>query len=240
MSSGFRNMAGVDTDDLYDADVIGDGPVAAFMRRSDGSPLRYAAARYGQPGDVLGFREADGSDMGPKWCKKGTANYWSVVNMTAHGYDHSTTSGVAVLGNAQFRIVFHASGTLTQEVAGDGTSGLTWSVVNTSTFARGGNPASAYQARLSWSMTADHYTGTGAPSGYINQSNGASAFTSVTGDVGLDISNGSGYVYNSNFPILHGYVTLTVTVDLKDPTGNVTTKTFTCDMDMYGSPQPNS
>jgi hypothetical protein len=240
MTSGFRNSAGVDFDDLYDPDVVGDGYTATFLRRSDGTPLRYASASYGTPGDAIGFRDQAGADVGTRWARKGTANYWSVVNMSAHGYDHSTTSGVAVLGNAQFRIVFHANGTLTQEVAGDGPSGLTWSVVNTSTFARGGNPASAYQARLSWSMTANHYTGTGAPSGYINQSNGASAFTSITGDVGLDISNGSGYVYNSNFPIIHGYVTLTVTVDLKDPSGKVTTKTFTCDMDLYGAPQPNS
>lgn len=75
MASGFRNAAGVDTDDLYDADVVGDGPVASFMRRSDGSVLRYAAARYGTPGDALGFRDADGSDMGPKWARKGTATY---------------------------------------------------------------------------------------------------------------------------------------------------------------------
>jgi hypothetical protein len=75
MTSGYRNSSVVDTDDLFDPDVVGDGPVAGFMRRADGSALRYAAARYGTPGAALIFRDADGSDMGPKWARRGSAVY---------------------------------------------------------------------------------------------------------------------------------------------------------------------
>lgn len=80
MASGYRNSAGQDTDDLYDADVVGDGPVAPFMRRSDGSALRYAAAKYGTPGSAIGFRDAGGNDMGPQWARKGTASYALPIN----------------------------------------------------------------------------------------------------------------------------------------------------------------
>lgn len=238
MTAGYRNASGVDADDLFDPDVVGDGYTATFLRRADGTPLRYASAVYGTPGAAFGYRDNTGADVGPKWAKKGTANYWSVVNMNAPGYEHSTTSGNAVLGNSEFRIVFHANGTLTQEVAGDNSTGLAWSVVNTSTFARGGNPASSYQVRLSWAITTNNYTGTGTAASYIQQTNGAGAFTSVTGDIALDIRNGTGYIFNGNYPVPHGSVVITVTVELRDPSGQVTTKSYTCVMDMWGDPQP--
>ncbi|WP_199098969.1 hypothetical protein [Dyella sp. ASV21] len=80
MSSSYRNSQPADSDDLFDPDVIGDGPTAPFLRRADGSPLRYADARYGTPGDTFGYRDASIADMGPKWAKKGTAMYTLPIN----------------------------------------------------------------------------------------------------------------------------------------------------------------
>ena len=45
MAKGIRS-AGWDFDDLFDPDVIGDGPSVANLR-SGGAPLRYAALKYG-------------------------------------------------------------------------------------------------------------------------------------------------------------------------------------------------
>jgi hypothetical protein len=79
MASGFRNAAGQDTDDLYDPDVIGDGPSAPGFRRADGSTLRYAAAKYGAPGVAMGMRLGSGVDIGTQWARKGTASYTDAI-----------------------------------------------------------------------------------------------------------------------------------------------------------------
>lgn len=73
MASGHRS-GGVDFDDLFDPDVVGDGPVAAFLKRADGTPLRYAHIQYGaQRADVN--RRSGGVDVSKWWAAKGTAAY---------------------------------------------------------------------------------------------------------------------------------------------------------------------
>lgn len=235
MTSGYRNAAGVDADDLNDADVVGDGYAAAGFGRSDGTPLRYASAQYGTPGDPFGYRDQAGADIGPKWSKKGAANYWSVVNHDAPGFEKETTSGVAVLGTAEFRLMFSADGYLRQQVMGGGG----WSTVNTSKFVNGANSSASYQVRMAWAIAQNRYTGQGAASGFLTSSNNAAAFQAVNADRILDVYNGSGYVYNGQYPVLHGDVILGVTVDVMDPAGRISSKYFQVRMDMYGSPQPN-
>jgi len=73
--SGFRDENGVDFDDLFDQDVIGDGPAVDWLRREDGSWLRYAALKYGQKRADVGFRRDDGVDASNFWAAKGTAVY---------------------------------------------------------------------------------------------------------------------------------------------------------------------
>lgn len=235
MASGFRNAAGVDTDDLYDPDLVGAGPQATGFRRADGATLRYASATYGTPGDAMGFRLSDGRDIGPLWAKKGTASYWSVIHQEAPGYNRPTTSGVAWIGSAECRITFSPDGYLRQQSLRNGS----WQSDNTSKFVTGSNAASGYQVRLAWAITQNRYTGTGTAASFIGATNGAAAFQAIGADRQLYIQNGSGYVYNDNFPITHGDVIITVTVDLQDPSGRITTQTYTVRMDMYGTPQPD-
>ena len=83
--SGYRNSAGVDFDNLFDPDVMGDGYVATFLRNSSGQGLHYAAAKYGTPGPTVGFRDNTGADVGPKWAAKGTANYGGPVANPGYG-----------------------------------------------------------------------------------------------------------------------------------------------------------
>lgn len=80
MASGYRNAAGVDADDLYDPDVVGDGPSAVGYRKVDGTTLRYAAAGYGTPGAAMGYRMSNGVDIGTLWSRKGTAVYTLPIN----------------------------------------------------------------------------------------------------------------------------------------------------------------
>lgn len=97
MTSGFRNSAGVDFDDLYDPDVQGDGYTATFLRRSGGTALKYASASYGTPGDVVGFRDGSGVDVGPRWAKKGTAQYGLPINGQTYTASVSGLPGSAAL-----------------------------------------------------------------------------------------------------------------------------------------------
>lgn len=74
MASGYRS-GGVDFDDLFDPDVMGDGPSAAGLR-SGGTPLKYAALAYGSKRADVGYRQG-GSDVSNLWAAKGTAQYVS-------------------------------------------------------------------------------------------------------------------------------------------------------------------
>ncbi|MEI2454579.1 hypothetical protein [Lysobacter firmicutimachus] len=73
--TGHRS-GGVSFDDLFDPDLNGDGPTAGFLRRIDGTPLRYAHIQYGaQRADVN--RRSGGVDVARLWAAKGTASYVS-------------------------------------------------------------------------------------------------------------------------------------------------------------------
>lgn len=70
--------ANVDFDALFDPDVIGDGPTAAGYKQG-GTPLKYAALKYGTKGPNCGYAQA-GVDVSNLWAKKGTANYALPIN----------------------------------------------------------------------------------------------------------------------------------------------------------------
>jgi len=119
MASGYRNSAGQDTDDLFDPDTVGDGPQGTGYRRSDGSVLRYAAAKYGQPGAAVGYRMSNGVDIGTLWARKGTAVYTFPFN----GQRYTGTSG---RGTASVSMSFSSNGTWSiSATTGSPTSG-TW------------------------------------------------------------------------------------------------------------------
>lgn len=72
MAKGIRSGT-VDFDDLFDPDVIGDGPSVPNLR-SGGAPLRYAALKYGQKRADVGYRQ-DSVDVANFWAARGTAVY---------------------------------------------------------------------------------------------------------------------------------------------------------------------
>lgn len=62
--------------DLFDPDVMGDGPTApGYM--VNGVPLRFAALKYGTKRADVGYAE-NGIDVSNKWAAKGTAVYQTV------------------------------------------------------------------------------------------------------------------------------------------------------------------
>lgn len=68
--TGFRS--GADFADLFDPDVIGDGPTAWNYR--SGGAVRFAHIQYGQQRADTGYR-IDGVDVARLWAAKGTAAY---------------------------------------------------------------------------------------------------------------------------------------------------------------------
>jgi hypothetical protein len=167
--SGYRNSAGADTDDLFDPDVEDNGYVATFMRDSNGNGLHYASASYGTPGAAIGYRDANGNDVGPQWAAKGTASYALPINGNTYTAAYSTAGSVSTAG-----LYFHSS-----------TSG--WSISGATTSASGAIPAGATQVKYSWSWI----SGNNPPNnGDTNQAASWAAITSS--DVYLYLSNFQG------------------------------------------------
>jgi len=100
--SGYRNGAPSDLDNLYDQDIVGDGPQAVGFNVSPGVPLKYAAAKYGQPGPACGYRFANNQDIGPEWCAKGTAVYHLSIN----GSSYASAVFVPIGGSATSSVTF--------------------------------------------------------------------------------------------------------------------------------------
>lgn len=65
---------GIDFDDLFDPDVVGDGPSTPWLM-SGGVPLRYAALAYGAKRADVGYVNSMGIDASNLWAAKGTAVY---------------------------------------------------------------------------------------------------------------------------------------------------------------------
>lgn len=118
MASGYRSQ-GVDFDDLFDADVMGNGPAADALRRQGGQPLRYAHLQYGQKRADVGFR-LGGQDVSNLWAAKGTATYTLPINgqaFSAHNQSRTNSSGSAVAtvtfiidSNGTYRILQNTTG----------------------------------------------------------------------------------------------------------------------------------
>lgn len=93
----------VDFSDLFDADIVGDGPTAPGYK-INGVPLQFADIKYGSKRADIGYAES-GVDISNKWAAKGTASYTLPINGQTFivGYNiPNQSSGYALIG---FRIV---------------------------------------------------------------------------------------------------------------------------------------
>ncbi len=109
MASGYRFQS-MDFDDLFDPDIMGDGPIASTYRRPGGQPLRYAHAKYGARRGDVGRRQG-GQDVASLWAAKGTASYSLPINgqaYSAHNQSRTNATGSAV---ATVTFVLDSAGT---------------------------------------------------------------------------------------------------------------------------------
>jgi len=121
MARGFRS-AGIDFDDLFDWDVIGDGPTVPNLRSNGG--LRYAALKYGQKRADVGYRQ-DGVDVSNLWAAKGTAVYKLGLDGMGLVSGNSAKTNSSGTTSATCIVYFEADGSWQgrELVAGGGNSG---------------------------------------------------------------------------------------------------------------------
>lgn len=116
MARGYRFQS-VDFDDLFDPDIMGNGPSVANLR--SGGALRYAAIAYGSKRPDVGYRQG-GVDVSNLWAAKGTATYTLPINgqaFSAHNQSRTNSSGSAVAtvtfiidSNGTYRILQNTTG----------------------------------------------------------------------------------------------------------------------------------
>jgi len=211
MADGYRNNAAVDASALYDPDVMGDGYNATFLRRTDGTTLKYALAAYGTPGPVLGCRDASGNDAGPKWAAKGTAVYSLPINgQTFTGFSSGAVSS-AMLASAKITIA--SDGTYNVTCIGNST------VTNPAngTWLPSGGSVSNFQVQFA---SVQQSQGTNGPATITN---GAAAYAACTTSRSFETSATT--AQHGGLEIGGNY---TVTIRIKNvSTGAVSTTTVT-------------
>jgi hypothetical protein len=115
---GFSS-AGVDFDDLFDPDVMGNGPAAAWLT-SAGVPLRYAAISYGAKGPDVGFIQSNGQDVSNLWARKGSAVYFPgmIRAETASAFGGVQNASASIRIRTDGTVVVTTSGLTSQQGAG--------------------------------------------------------------------------------------------------------------------------
>lgn len=104
-----RKSQGTDFDELFDPDIVGDGPQAAGYN-SNGVAIRYAHIQYGTKRADVGYR-VNGLDVSNLWAAKGTASY-SINGLQGRNFNVSQ-SALTSSGNV--------SSSLTVSLFSDGT-----------------------------------------------------------------------------------------------------------------------
>lgn len=108
MAKGYRS-GGVDFDDLFDPDVVGDGP-SVPNARSGGVPLRYAALAYGTKRADVGYRQG-GVDVSNLWAQRGSAVYSLPFNGLNYRGAVAAPTGSTGIITASRSISIYADGT---------------------------------------------------------------------------------------------------------------------------------
>ena len=155
--SGYR-INGIDFDDIFDPDVIGDGPTAGLSVNN--VLIKYAHIQYGSKHADVGYSYA-GSDVTNRWAAKGTAVYALPINNGAY-YANSQSRGTA-----RIRFVLLADGTYqVQRTAGAAGTSV---VIASGTWLPPGDAAGNWTVAYEAVELGHNYIGDTATSGVTNQ-----------------------------------------------------------------------
>lgn len=119
MPSGIKS-ADVDFDDLFDPDIVGDGPVANGLAQN-GTALRYANVIYGARRADVGIKDA-GTDVAAKWATKGTAVYVDLSGIPPGlGFEGSAPAGSQMQGRCGYTFSRNGAASWFDGAQGNGT-----------------------------------------------------------------------------------------------------------------------
>lgn len=116
MAKGIQ-IDGADFDDLFDPDVVGDGPSAPALT-VDGVALKYAALAYGTKLADIGIHQ-DHVDVTNLWAAKGTAVYALPFHGKGYARSAAASSGQTGTISASLGLVMMNDGTYS--ISGSGT-----------------------------------------------------------------------------------------------------------------------
>ena len=207
------SSGGVDFDDLFDPDVKGDGPSAAWIT-SGGVALKYAALAYGTKRADVGWANSSGVDVSNLWAAKGTAIYQipGLQGQLFNAGDQALTSQSSVSASVSFSIKPDGTWTAT----GNTSRGqVSWSP-KSGTWLPAGQSAADYEVQFIMSTS-------GAPPATVT--NGAAAYsncgTQRTCSLTLPTAGGTSF---------ERYASASVTVRLRKIGGNPSDTGFTIDL----------
>lgn len=208
MAKSVRSV-NVDFDDLFDPDVMGDGPSAANIR-SGGVALKYAALSYGTKRADVGWR-AGGVDVSNLWAAKGTAMY-QIPGLQGSNFEASDAA-LTSQGSVNASVGFGMNSDGTWIATGGNSHGpVSWSP-DSGTWLPAGQAAADYEVQFV-------VTTSGAPPATLF--NGAAAYANLATSRSLSFAlpNAGGTSFERN-------ASASVTVNLRKVGGSVTVTSFT-------------
>lgn len=166
MPTGFRNSAGADLEDLFEAGTV----QAAGFRLSNGSNLAFAARGGATKAPDVGFRDNAGSDLSNLWLPKGAAPPVLGFDGQSYSANAQAPSGGTTDPQSQLTLALNPAGdwTVTRFVQG-AAFGNGSTVVASGTWLPSGQAAADYEVQF----TIGH-------SGDGTVTNGAATFSSLT------------------------------------------------------------
>lgn len=160
MPTGFRNSAGVDLEDLFEAGAT----QAAGFRLSSGSNIAFAARGGATKGPDVGFRDNAGSDLSNLWLPKGAAPPVLGFNGQSYSANAQAPSGGTTDPQSQLTLAMHPAGgwTITRFVQG-AAFGNGSTVVASGTWLPSGQSAADFEVQFAVGHSGDGTVTNGAP-----------------------------------------------------------------------------
>jgi hypothetical protein len=211
------NNRNIPLTDLFDPDVMGDGPTAPNLKVA-GVPLRFAHIKYGSKRANVGYTEK-GVDVSNKWAAKGTARYALPIDgQTFTGFSSGNISSAM---DASAKITIKANGTYSVVCVGN-------NVVTTpasGTWLPSGSVASGFQVQFVITQQSQ------SDSGPATITNGAPSYASCAADriaqTDANVGQHSSFAKGGTY---------TVAIKLKNlASGTVTTTTITFTVQSVGT-----
>lgn len=216
MPTGFRNNAGVDLEDLFEAGTL---QVAGF-RLSSGSNVAFAARGSATKIPDVGFRDAAGSDVSNSWLGKGSGPPVLGFNGQFYAASSQAPTGASANAVATLTLTLTNAGawTITRSISGS-VSGNGTTTLASGTWLPSGGAVSNYEVQFALT-----------PSGDGTTTNTATTFSSLSTSrvASLQVSAAA-----ASSDLLNGAVGISCALRQIGGGASVSTTSFSCSASGY-------